>query len=241
MNDRLRWRWLFVAFTSISLGIASYYFFAAPRTLRIVVGPENSAQFRYVRAIAEAFADTRQPFRLNVMVTPGSADSSAALDAKRADLGVLRSDDLTSNDAQSVVILQRQAVIVLIRNDSELKSLDNLRGRSLSVVATGAAPNKPLIERLLSHYGIGANEVILEEMSAPDAAKSLMEGRVDALILVASPASQRARRLIGELTEGSRLQTALTGLAGSNALAPLWQFRFTSSGEAFFTVGASPG
>ena len=100
MTARLRWRWLFVAFASICAVMGGWYVFVAPAPLRLAVGPENSSQYREARAIAEALAEARQPFRLRIVATDGGERSAKALDAGQASLAILRSDETHSKEAQ---------------------------------------------------------------------------------------------------------------------------------------------
>ena len=219
MNHGLHWRWLFLAFASICVAMGVWYVFVAPTILRIAVGPENSPLIRNARAIADALADSRQPFRLKIVVTDGSKNSAVALDANQADIAILSSADPNSKEAQSVALVQRRAVVFLVRQDREIESIADFRGRKIAIVSGSPDSSRPLVERIFAHFRIDVKEMSLSYIGPVDAARVLVEGEADALVLVANPAGRQARRVVRELMDDTRVSVGFLGVPGATALA----------------------
>lgn len=233
---RLLWRRLFAVFVALGVAIAAYYFFTAPTRLRIAVGPESSALYRHARAVADALAASGQPFRLRIVTTSGMADSSAALDTRRADLAILRSDDAISKEAQSVAVLQRLSLIVLARESRGVGVLEDFRGRKVAIVATGGEPSSDLVRGLLSHFGRGADDLTLVEAPQPDAGSGVTAGEYDAIILVLNAAGARARRVVNTLLDRNP-DLRFIGVSAADALAA----RFREVETAEIPVGSFSG
>jgi len=222
MDQHVFLRSMAAVFTLLAVSIAVWLYFSMPRTLRVAVGPANSEQVRFMHNVARAMADTRQPFRLDLRINNGSVDSSQALDRRKADIAILRSDDPTSTEARSIAILQKRSIIIVSRKDSNISSLADLHGRSAAVIAGDSDSNLPLIERILAHYEIVPEDAGLREMHPPEVAAAMGEGKLDAFILVIDPAGRYPRRLLTDIMERMKIPLVFNGMPAAEALA----FRF---------------
>src|SRR5215475_10793339 len=95
-------------------GIAagSLYLFLRPTTLKIAVGPPNSDDQKLVQTLAQIFARDRSPMRLTPITTDGSVESIALIAAGKTDLAVARGDLGLPADAESVIILRKNVVVL---------------------------------------------------------------------------------------------------------------------------------
>lgn len=204
---------------TISGSLLIWFLFAMPTTLSVAVGPSNSPQYRFVQSIVRALKDTRQSFRLRIMTVDGSQAASSALDAHRADLAVLRSDDLGSTEARSLVVLQRRSVVIVSRKDGGIAAFPDLRGKRVGLVESGGDPNRQVVERLLEHHEMSRSDLQLSDVDPARAAAALADGALDALILVSHPASGTTRRIISELSGQRGIPASIAGIAAPEALA----------------------
>lgn len=226
MERRLLIRRLLVVFLLTALGVAGYYTWSAPTTLRIAVGPDGTEQARFVVALAKALRESREPFRLEPVVVAGSAEASLALDGKAAELAVLRSDDPTSGEAQSLAILHRRAMIIISRSD-RVKKFADLRGKRVLSVQGSTDSNKAVILRILSHLGLDADAFALQESTLADAATALASGKTDALILIAPPTGAKLRELIAALVK-ERVPLSFIAPPSAEALASRFPYLATT-------------
>src|SRR5689334_19854793 len=94
------------------LAAGSVYMFLRPTTLRIAVGPPNSDDQKLIQTLAQAFARERSSIRLAPITTDGSVESIALFAAGKADLAVARGDLGLPANAESVVILRKNVVVL---------------------------------------------------------------------------------------------------------------------------------
>ena len=115
MPQPLLLRWVFFLSSVLVLVSGGWILYNWPTTLSIAVGHRGSSLSAYVGEISDALAKNRDTFRLKIVPTAGSEESSKLLDAKKVDLAILRSDDESSNVARALVVLQRKTMFVIAR------------------------------------------------------------------------------------------------------------------------------
>lgn len=199
--------------------LAVWYLAVRPTTLTIAVGPEGSSQFNYAATIAKLMKETKQPFKLKVVHVAGTAEASEMLDDGKADLAIVRSDDLTSKDARSIVIIHKRAIILVAHKDAGIESLRDVGGKKIAISMSDTDSYKPIIERILGHYEVETDELKLEEMPRDEIAAALADKRIDAFILVTNPASKPNRALLSEITGNRSTAIVVTGAPAHEALS----------------------
>src|SRR3979409_2645992 len=88
------------------------YYALRPVTLRIAVGPPGSDDQKLIQALAQTFARDKSHVRLAPITTEGATESIALLAAGKTDLAVARGDLVMPADAESVVILRKNVVVL---------------------------------------------------------------------------------------------------------------------------------
>jgi TRAP transporter TAXI family solute receptor len=232
-------RRLALVLAAISVAMLVWFVFAMPTTLTVAVGPSSSQQYRFVQSIVRALKDTRQAFRLRILTIEGSQAASRALDSGRADLAVVRSDDLTSIEARSLVVIQRRSVVIVSRKDGGINTFPDLKGKRVGLVASGGDTNQQVVDRLLEHHEMSRTDLVLSQVDTARATSAIASGTIDALILVSHPASGSARRIISELSGQRGIAVSMAGIAAPEALA--LRFReFEKSTVPAGVYGGSP-
>lgn len=216
--------------------LAAYNYFASPIEFRIAVGPQGAEQTRFINALAESLAAGGEDVRLVPVIVDGSPAASAELDQRKVDLAVLRSDDLSSKSARAVVVLHHRALFILGRSD-RVKTFASLRGKNLVSVLSGAETNRPLVERVLAHFGMSDSALI--EASPEDAKALFLQGRADALIFVAPPGGRTIRDLVAELA-AAKAPVAFVELPAPEALALRFPYLKTTTIPAGVFGGIPP-
>ena len=218
MKRYIMLRWTALIFALAAIGLAGWYIATAPRTLRIAAGPEGSQQLRFLQSLARTLADQRESFRLEIVPADGSAAAAGALEAGHVKLALLRSDDQTSTEARSIVVIQKRHVFLVARQDKAITDWSHLRGRKLGVVRGDSDDSRPLVERVLAQYGVGAEDVDVREVSPQSTVEALGAGDVDALVFVGFPGA-RLRMMLTQITQGRGTQITIVGVSNAGALA----------------------
>ena len=90
--------------------------------------PPGSDDQKLIQTLAQTFARDRSPVRLTPITTEGAAESIALLAAGKADLAVARGDLNLPANAESVVILRKNVVVLWAPSGLPAKGLEEAAG-----------------------------------------------------------------------------------------------------------------
>ena len=172
----------------------SLYLFLRPTTLRIAVGPPNSDDQKLVQTLAQIFARERSPIRLAPITTDGAAEAIALFAAGKTDLAVARGDLSLPADAESVLILRKNVVVLWAPSGlppkgskrkpaPKIKSIDELAGRRIGVIGRTQA-NVTLLRVILMESGVDADKVAITQFAINQIAEMARDTSLDAYMTV---------------------------------------------------------
>jgi TRAP transporter TAXI family solute receptor len=218
-------------------GIAagSLYLFLRPTTLRIAVGPPNSDDQKLVQRLTQIFADDRGPIRLTPITTEGTVESIALFAAGKADLAVARGDLSLPENAQSVLILRKNVVVLWAPSGlpakgsrkhpaAKVKSIDDLAGRRVGVIGRTQA-NVTLLRVILNESGVNADKVAVSQFAITQIAEMARDTSLDAYMTV-GPLDSKVTRDAIAATVASRGEPKFLPIDVSEAIAkkhPLYE------------------
>jgi TRAP-type uncharacterized transport system substrate-binding protein len=140
------------------------YYILRPVTLRIAVGPPGSDDQKLIQALAQTFNRDGNPVRLSPITTEGAAESIALFAASKTDLAVARGDLNLPANAQAVVIVRKNVVVLWAPSGrpakgskkppaAKIKGIDDLAGRRVAVIGRTQA-NVTLLRVILTESGV---------------------------------------------------------------------------------------
>src|ERR1700754_1422145 len=166
---------LILAAGILLFGVAAgtLYLFLRPTTLRIAVGPPNSDDQNLIQTLTQIFARERSPVRLSPVTTDGAAESIALFTAGKADLAVARGDLNLPANAESVLILRKNVVVLWAPSGlpakgskrqpvPKIKSIDELAGHRVGVIGRTQA-NVTLLKVILTESGVNPDKVAVTQ------------------------------------------------------------------------------
>jgi hypothetical protein len=194
---------------TLTVLFAAFWFFhsATPDTITITTGPEgsvfqtNAAKYRAILA--------RNGVKLKILPSEGSLENLRRLvDPKfRVDVGFVQggeSDGLKIDKLFSLGSVSYAPILVFYRDVAPVDLLSGFNGKRLAIGPAGSG-TQSLALTLLAANGIGpGGSTALLDLDADDAAKALLDSKVDAVFLMGESASlQTIRSLL--LTPGIRM------------------------------------
>jgi NMT1-like family len=177
------------------------FYWRAPTVLSVAVGPSTGEDFKYMTAVAQAFARERSSLRLK-LVSVDSPERAAEL--PRIGLGV--------------AVLHRNAAVFVVPDKSNIGSVGDLKGVSIGVIRPLSA-NTALLEKILAHYDIRASQVQILPLSATDTVPALRDGRVKALFVVGSLRGNALSEAMRSLTTALHVPPVLLPVLETEAIA----------------------
>lgn len=177
----------------------AYYLLTLPTILRVAVGPVTSENVRVITAAIQTFQRERDPFRLKLVLTEGSAQSAAALDEGKADLAVVRTDIAYPRSAASVAVMHTDHVII-VAPGGEFKTVADLAGKTIGIVRDSNG-NFNLARTILQQGGLQEEAVKLERLRIADLRSALESGRIQAVLAVGPIAGRFLFEVVNTVTD----------------------------------------
>ena len=173
---------------------SALYLFLQPTTLRIAVGPPNSEDQKLIQALAQIFARERSSIRLTPITTDGSVESISLFAAGKTDLAVVRGDLGLPANAESVVILRKNVVVLWVPSGlpakgskrqpaPKIKSIDDLAGHRVGVIGRTEA-NVRLLRTILTESGVNADKVAVTQFGTSQIAEMARDTTLEAFMTV---------------------------------------------------------
>ncbi len=180
---------------------AVFWFFhsAPPGSLTIISGPEGSA----FRTNAEKYREIllRSRVKLKILPSDGARQNLERLSdpAFHVDIGFVQggvAKGVTIDNLVSLGSISFEPLLVFYRAATPLDVLSQLAGKRVAIGQTGSG-TRALSMTLLEANGITpGGATVFEDMDAEDAAKALVEGKVDAVFLMGDVASGKLMRTL---------------------------------------------
>lgn len=183
---------------------AANYFLLRPSVLRVSVA-QGTDDHKLVDAIARVLSASRGRERLNVVPVNSAAASAAALQAGAVDLAVVRSDIALPVNGQTLAILHHNPALLITTADHGLRSVVDLRGKTVGIVRATSAGNgnAALFDQILAQYDIAPDAVAHVVLERRELAASLKSGQVDALFIVAPTTSDALADAVAAAAQGA--------------------------------------
>lgn len=229
----MRREWLFVA---LGLALAAFaglvFYLSRPTTLTVAVGPRDSAEAALVDTYAKALARAHEDIRLNVVTYDGVRESAEALQHNRAELAVVRPDVFLPENGLTLAVLHDEALIVATPEASDVETFPDLSRRRLGIVVRHEA-DLAVIGHLLDFYdftrateaeaasgeSLPAGRVGLVRLKPSEVTAAVESKRVDAVAVIAVPASKPAISTIRAVEAGSpERKVTLVGVPDAKAI-----------------------
>ena len=230
---RQDWLLAGLALVLVTVAVATYYL-TRPTTLTVAVAPKGGSEPALLQAYADELARRKLGIRLKIVSFDGVRESAEALRSGKSDLAVVRPDVALPGNALTLAVLRELSAFVVAPSKAGIKGFSDLTGKRLGLLASRTADHT-LVGTLLAHHDLGVltgwspktelpkKAVTLVALEEADVGAALRDGRIDALVLVTTPNSALARRLVSIVRDaGDDDEIALFGVPDSTAVLARW-------------------
>ncbi len=197
-------------------GMALWY--ERPTVLTVAVSSTDEQDHDLITVAATQLKHGREPVRLRLIPVENANAASAAIDDGKADLAVVRSDIAMPDKGQTVVILHRDAAILLAPGSGEIKEIADLKGHRLGIVHNGAG-NTRLLETALAQYDIAADALTVVPLQPEEVAEAIRSKRIDAVMAVDVVSGPLMRDLVKAVVSGGQGAPVFIPVAEAPAIA----------------------
>lgn len=208
------------ALVALGGAAAALYVYSRPTTLRVAV-PQLAEDTRLISAAEHLFSHQHEPVRLRLSPVADSTASAAALESEAADLAVVRSDFSMPASAQTLVILHRNAALLIAPGGSRLKRVSDLRGKRIGVVheISSVEANARLLETIFVQYDMPFKSVAIVPLTPNEVGGAIAANKIDAIFSVAVPQSGLTSDVVGAISAVSGKPPVFIPISEAKAIA----------------------
>lgn len=189
------------AIVAVAVGLAvAVHLLLGLLSLRIAVASTSVDGRRAALALTQMFAAEHPRVRLRTVLLPDLVSASHALDDDRTNLAIVRSD-AAAQDGQTLVILRRDAAMLVVPGGSGIDGVAKLRGGTVGFL-DGRKLDGRLLDRVLEHFGIPPTSVHREIVGLDAIPEAVRRRRVAAMFVVAPVGSGTWRSVLAALRKG---------------------------------------
>jgi TRAP-type uncharacterized transport system substrate-binding protein len=184
---------------------AAIYYYQRPSILHVAV-PRDSDDQAILAAAGLEFAKARETIRLKLLPVENLAEASHALEAGHADLAIVRSDIAMPPSAQTILIMRRNAAVLVAPAQSGLHAIDELRGRKVGIlqaVPAGKVDNQLLLDTALTQYEVPLSSVRRVPLALAELTRAVERKEIDAVLAVGVPGSDALTQAVNAVAVAS--------------------------------------
>lgn len=156
-----------------------------PVVVVIAAGQADQDEQKVVQLLVDTLAKERSGVRLVPLWTNNASESAAALTSGKADLAIIRSDNVVGRGATSLVSLRRFNPVLFTKKSTKIDKLSDLRGKKIGIGGQGDM-NQLLFRQILSQRGLQAQDYMLVPVKRGEQAELVNQGKIDAFFSVSA-------------------------------------------------------
>ncbi|QGY02429.1 C4-dicarboxylate ABC transporter substrate-binding protein [Methylobacterium mesophilicum SR1.6/6] len=186
-------------------GFALAHVWSPHANLRVTIGPPGSTAERFITAFAAVSKAQHPRVNLDLVRVDDLTGSARALEERRTDLAIVRSDAAVPANAQTIVILRRDVVAFILPPHSAVTSVAGLAGKTVGIVAGPLqTANARLLDTVLSYFNIPAKDVGRTVLAVDALAQSVREKKLAAVLAVGPMAPGEVVDVVGAIARATR-------------------------------------
>lgn len=165
--------------------------------LVIGAGTEGGESYAMAKAISK-LAEKYDPL-LDIVVaeTGGSGQNNRMLHRNLLQLATIQADTKAGADTRLITMLYPDAFQVLVRENSGINSISDLKGKAIALPGKSSGQYKSFFF-LAEHYGLTASDINVVSMSSRASAWALEQGAIDGIFKVRAPGNVGIQNLIAK-------------------------------------------
>ncbi len=193
--------------------------FSLTYDLRLATGPVGTDGQKVLAAFIREIAAERPRVRLIPVPTDNLSQNGKALMEGQVDLAVVRSDDEGAAQGQTIFILRRIGVAILLPPKSEIEDMGSLAGKKLAVVK-GIHFDPGLLKVLSDFYGLQQSNLV--EVALPQVGPALKAKRAEAVVVFGSLGSGEISDAFASIRKAFKDKPTFLDIAEADAIAARW-------------------
>jgi TRAP-type uncharacterized transport system substrate-binding protein len=207
-----------VALAALAAVAGVVHFALRPASFKVAVPAANTLDQRVFGQAGDMLRTARAPVRIEVVTVENSKIALEQLAAGKIQLAVLRSDAALQGEAETVLIMRREAAVLIAPKPGKVQKIADLANGMLGITAEGPIDGA-LLGPVLEYYGIARDKAKYIAMPADALANALRQKKVDAVLAVGPIASKQVSEVVAEIARGAKGAVNFIEIEEADAIA----------------------
>ena len=216
----------FAGFAAIGACALALYLYERPTVLRVAV-TRGSGDQEVLSAAAYEFAQSHEQLGLKLVLVDSLAESGRAFEDQKVDLAIVRSDVGMPVNGQTVLIMRRNAALLLAPAGSALHDVEDLKGRRIGILQTEQAgrpdDNGALLDAALAQSDIPLASVGRAPLTLAELPDAIERRDVDAVLAIGTPGSANLTEAVTAMSQAGHGPPVFIPIAEAKAIAQVWE------------------
>ncbi len=196
------------------------YVWSPKATLRITTGPAGGIAQRFISAFIGVTTAAHPHIRFETVTVTDLRASSKALEDRKVDIALVRSDVAPPINGQSLVILRRDVIALVVPSGSPIKNFSQLSGRTVAI-PTGLLQeeNSRALDLILNYFNVQPDAVKRLFLPVAEIGPAIRAKRAVAALAVGPVAPGEAVNVVSSVARATKEAPKILALDDNDAIA----------------------
>ncbi|WP_051949263.1 TAXI family TRAP transporter solute-binding subunit [Methylosinus sp. PW1] len=211
--------WVAVLLFALAAALSLFYYLSPRATLRITTGPATSPSQRAISTFIHVVSGTHPFLRVEEVPVADLAASSKALEDRKVNLAIVRTDVAAPSNGQTIAILRRDVVAIVLPHGSPIKDAAGLARKTIAV-PEGAlqTENQHALDEILAYFDVPAASVRRLVLPLAEIGPALRVGRAAAALAVGPIGPGQAVDVVASIAKAMKSPPQLLAMDQADAL-----------------------
>jgi TRAP-type uncharacterized transport system substrate-binding protein len=200
--------------------LALVYYWSPHATLRVTTGPLGGPANRLFTAFRSVSAVEHPHIKLELVSVPDLEAASHALETGKADLALVRSDVSPPSNGQTIAIVRRDVIAVVLPPKSPIKRFSQLIGKTIAI-PTGLLQeeNSRAFDLILGYFDIPPESIKRVYLPVSQIGAAIHHKRADAALAVGPIGPGEAVDLVSAIAKATEGAPEIMAIDEGDAIA----------------------
>ena len=192
-----------ILLAAVAAAIGASYFALRPTEFKVAVPASDPIDQRVFGLAADTLRSQRAPIRIEVVPVEKSKDAMDALEADKVNLAVVRSDSALIGRTHTIMILRREAAVIVAPKVGKVQKIADLQNATIGVTREGPLDGS-LLAPVLDYYGITRDKARYVALQGDAIADAFRQKKIDAMIAVGPVTAKQMGEAVADAARGIR-------------------------------------
>jgi TRAP-type uncharacterized transport system substrate-binding protein len=174
-----------------------------PNAFKVAIPAGNTLDQRVFGQAGDMLRTMHAPVRIEVVTVENGKTALEQLGAGKVQLAVLRSDAALQGEAETVLIMRREAAVLMAPKTGKMQKVADLTNGTLGIAREGQV-DAVLLGPVFDYYAIPRDKPKFYTMPLDEVGNALRQKKVDAILAVGPIASKQLSDIVAETVRATK-------------------------------------